>query len=126
MIFLASIKENSLILIYFVNLFINEFISLLFIFTFSILCIKFKEIQSVVFSILVCLVFLTPSLFTRQIISNNNISVSYKNEDVNFVKLVNNDNTYYGAKIVNKNYLDVPPIDFINNTNIANYFIPSE
>lgn len=126
LIFFLSLKMNNYAIVYSISMLINIFISFLFLTIFSIISIKFRQITSITLSSLLCFLFFVPSLITRDIIKNNNISVSYSNNEISFSKIVDKTGNYYIANIIDSNLYHINPINYINNPNVINYLIPSE
>lgn len=117
---------NDYAIVYSISMFINIFISFLFLTIFSIISIKFRQITSITLSSLLCFLFFIPSFITRDIIKNNNVSVSYSNNKISFSKIVDKTGNYYIANIIDSNLYDINPINYINNPNVINYLMPSE
>lgn len=126
LIFFLSLKMNDYAIVYSISMFINIFISFLFLTIFSIISIKFRHITSITLSSLLCFLFFIPSFITRDIVKNNNVSISYNNNQISFSKIIDETGTYYIANIIDSNLYDINPINYINNPNVINYLIPSE
>lgn len=79
-------------------------------------------------SLAVAFVLTAPSLITRPLIPNNDMKITYDNPDISFSKAVfsNTNETFIVTDIKNSDYINSNSGTFLGNTNIANYFIPSE